>query len=396
MSIGLFLFGSVTLRIPAAHRLTVLNLCLSYGIPYRDFTWESDGGVSFSLPTYEARRLRRLCRPYGITPEIRRRAGLPAVATFFCRRAGLFAGLLLSIALLILSERFVWRVEVKGNDRLTADEVEELLSACELGVGSYIPAIDTRKAENRVLMSSSKLSWVSLYLEGTTLSVQVIETETHTGEQVPSPTSSPANLVAACDGQIERIELFRGQVMVGCGQAVKAGELLVSGVYDSATVGYRYTRAAGHIWARTEREYCIRMPLSYTEKVYSESKALARTLHFFNFSLNFFQSTGNYGDSCDIIKTETEFHTPKGLPLPLSLTSEDARTYTEHARTRTREEALALCYAELDRVLSEALSGAELLGKEIATEMTDSEVILRVRVTALEDIALQVPFEVVE
>lgn len=396
MSISLFLFGSVTLRIPASHRLTVLNLCLSYGIPYRDFTWESDGSVTFSLPSYEGHRLRRLCRPYGITPEVCRRAGIPAVARFFCHRAGLFIGILLSVGLLILSGRFVWRVEVKGNERLTSAEIEELLSVCELGVGSYIPAIDTRKAENRVLMSSSRLSWISLYLEGTTLSVQVIEREEHTGEHLPPPASAPANLVAAHDGQIERIELFRGQVMVGCGQAVKAGELLVSGVYDSNAVGYRYTRAAGHIWARTEREYCIRMPLTYTEKVYSDPKPATHTLHFFNFSLNFFQSTGNLGDSCDIIKKETEFHTPAGLPLPLSVTSAFVRTYTEQPRTRTREEALALCYAELDRILGEALSGAELLGKEIATEMTDSEVILRVRITALEDIALQVPFEVVE
>ncbi len=396
MSISLFLFGAVTLYVPSEERLTVLNICLINGVPYRDFTWESDGGISFSLPTYEARRLRRFCAPYGIVPTVRRRTGLPAIGVFLCKRLGLLTGLLAAVLLLALSTRFVWRVEIRGNETLTRDAVEEILSEALLGVGSYIPGINTRQAENRVLMSCKALSWISIRIDGTVLSVQIIEKDTHKGEALPPMTSSPANLIASCDGQIERIELFRGQVMVKCGQAVKKGELLVSGVYDSSSVGYRYTRAAGHIWARTEREYCIRIPLQYSQKIPDTVEPFTRTLHFFNFSLNFFQNTGNYSPSCDIIKKETEFHTPNGLLLPISFTSADVHTYTEVVRDRTAEQALALCYAELDRVLSESLSGSELLQKEITTEITDSEVVLHVTATVLEDIALQSPFEVSE
>ena len=90
--------------------------------------------------------------------------------------------------------------------------------------------------------------------------------------------------------------------MVGIGQAVKKGELLVSGIYDSQTEGYRFTRAAGEVLARTERSFVAEIPFTQSVKQPKETKITEIRLNFFNFSLKIFKSTGNITDSCDIIE----------------------------------------------------------------------------------------------
>jgi similar to stage IV sporulation protein len=133
---------------------------------------------------------------------------------------------------------------------MTESEIRKELKAGGLFVGSYIPALHIGELENRVLLSSDTLSWITVNLDGTVARVQVIErTEPQAGET----GRLPANLVAGADGQIELIQLYRGNCLVKMGQAVKKGELLVSGIYESASVGLRYTRAAGQVLARTER-----------------------------------------------------------------------------------------------------------------------------------------------
>ena len=66
----------------------------------------------------------------------------------------------------------------------------------------------------------------------------------------------------------------------------KQGELLVSGLYDSQTQGFRYTRAAGRILARTERTVRVEIPLEYVQKCYIDEKIGSITLNFFQKSTN--------------------------------------------------------------------------------------------------------------
>ncbi|MBQ9774208.1 MAG: sporulation protein YqfD [Clostridia bacterium] len=395
MSLSLFLLGSRTLRVRAADRMTVLNLCLQNGFSYSGFCWETDGSVHFSVTLATARRLKRACRACGVELETVSVTGIPALLWGMRRRVGLVLGTLAAIALIWLSGRFVWDVEVTGNETLLESEVEALLRACDFGVGSYIPSVSVRTLENRVLLSTDRLAWISVYLDGTVAKVQVIE---HSEEEKPprEDTLAPANLIAACDGQIETLQIYRGETVVAVGQAVKKGELLVSGIYDSQNAGFRYTRAAGEVFARTEHEYCIEIPLSYTEKVYGERKTQEIVLNFFDFSLKIFKNTGNDGKTCDIIKDNMGWNVPGDRPLPLFFTVTYAKPYAEQVRTRSAEEAVELAYTELEKTLEELSARAELLRKQSAVEITDTAVRLHCTVACIENIAVQAELEIQE
>ena len=396
MSIALFLRGSCTVSIPGVHRTAAMNLCMQMGLQYTHFIWCEDGSVRFCCSVSSARRFLAACQARDVEAEIVAHRGLPKLVMRFGKRTGLVVGAVLAIALIVLSGLFVWDVQVSGNESLTEGEVLAELRACGFGVGSYLPALRVREIENRVLMASEKIGWLSINTEGTVARVQVIEHIEGGTDGKDVASKKPANLVAARDGQIEYLELYRGNVAVSVGQAVKKGELLVGGLYDSQTGSFRYARAAGRVMARTERVLEVEIPLLYEQKVYDEPYLQELDLCFFNFSHNFFKNSGNSDTLCDIIKYNVDLGKLGQNRLPVSLSRTEMHPYHVESRERTAEEALELCYEELARQLSSLSGEVQLLQKEIVTEVGEKSVTLVCTLTCIENIALVQEFEIVE
>ena len=390
MNLPLFLFGNRRIRANAEAVPALLNLCLEAGLNLTGFQNEPDGGISFRCTLFSSRKLLRRCRKEKI-PVTWESGGVPVWLRRHRARGGLILGALCAVVLLFLSTRFVWSVQISGNRMLTSGEIRRALSEEGLEVGSYLPGLNVNAIETRVLTASDTLAWLSIRFDGTVAVVQVVERVTE-----PEKKTAPANLIAARDGQIELLELYRGKPMVKIGQPVRAGELLVSGVYDSNTVGFRYTRAAGKVLARTERNFSVEIPLSYEKKEYLSEKRGGFVLHFFKFSLNFLKSTGNDLSMCDIIEKETSPDQIGLYDLPVSLSYRTLRRFAVIPAKRTPEEALDLAWEELDRQLEALSRDVQLLRKETTATVTERAVILHCTVTCVEDIALQTEFEIAE
>ena len=387
MKFPLYLLGSLTLTVPAVHVPEVLSICMARNLSFTHFESREDGGVSFRCPLFSAAGLLRRLEERGISVEVKR-GGLPYWLYTHRKRWGLFAGGLCAILLFWLSAHFVWSVRITGNEALTSTEIKSLLADEGLEIGTYLPGLRMSEIETKVLLHTDALAWISVHMEGTVAVVQVIEQKTP-----PESKTAPANLVASRDGQIEYLELYRGTPVVGVGQAVRAGDLLVSGVRDSQTVGFQVTRAAGNVMARTDRELTIEIPLTYEKKVYSTVKKGQITLQFFKFSMIFFKNSGNEGLPCDIIEMKASAERFGLSDLPVSVTREEIRPYRLESAERTPEEALDLAYADLAQALSELSSDIRILRKEISTTISDTSLILTCHLYCLENIAMQVEFE---
>ena len=388
----LFLFGYARISADPLNATRLLNLCLKFGFSFRAFHGEEDGSIAFTAPMTTAKKILQLAKERGIDLMVEKKGGMPTILARRRKRYGLMLGGLCGAILLFLSGRVVWDVRVVGNQTMTTEQVLEELRLCGFGVGSSLKDFHAGELENRVLLQSDSLSWISIYMDGTVAMVQVLE-------NVSSPQASPkkpANLVASADGQIESIELLRGDCLVKVGQAVRAGDLLVSGIYDSKTVGVRFTRAAGRVLARTEQVYEIEIPLKTTEKVYSTEKTDAIWLNFFQKSMKIYKSTGNHTGSCDIIKMEKHLSGWWLERLPVSFTVEICKCYEEIEVDRTPEEALALAYEALAGELGALSADTQLLRKDIKTTLTEDTLILECVVLCIENIAVQSEFEVTE
>ena len=392
MNLSLLILGYRRVCTEEAFAAELLNLCLEREISYADFCVDEKGGIAFSCTLRSAKRLRELADERGIPIGVSAAGGLPKQLHQRRLRWGLILGSLCASALVFLSTQFVWSLRITGNESMTTSDIARELADAGFGVGSYLPRFRASELENRVLLTSDRLAWISVHMDGTVAVVQVVERHVANAES----SKKPANLIALSDGQIESIELYRGDCVVKIGQAVQKGQLLVSGVYDSEAVGVRFTRASGRIWARTEHTFEVRIPLTYTEKCYVDEKIGQISLNFFQNSIKIFKNTGNASGECDIIEEVNHLDTLGPNPLPISLAVQTLRYYRTETKTRTPEEALDLAYEELASLLAKFSSDTQLLSKQIKTTLTDGELILFCTVSCIEDIALQFEFEVVD
>jgi len=378
-----FFEGRVTLSGDSRHATAVLNLLLQHAVPY--ISLREDGACFYiRMPYQAARRLLCLCAAEQIDLEVISCRGLPDLWTRYGKRVGIVFGGFLAALLLFLSSRVVWDVHITGNELLGEGEILSMLESNGLGIGTYLPSLDTDLVESRLLLAYREISWISINIRGTTANVEILETQSGL-----EPTSSAANLVATRDGLIERIEAYDGNVCVKVGDTVGEGDVLVSGIYEGGNGSLRTTRAQGQIYARTVRHFDIEIPLFSTKKVYTGREWSEKSIKIFTNCIKLFANTGNAGATCDIIYYDRMLTLPDGAVIPIGMETVRYVEYREEPVTLRIEEAMDRAFAALEAQLGVFVSetGAELLRKTITCDPGEQAFRLMCTVVCIEDIA---------
>lgn len=390
MSGFLWLLGYAELLVPNQDLTAFFELCRAGGITPKDMKRDEKTGELFCrIPGFLAKRIALQATEQGLFLRVARHGGLPSLLVRFLHRPALFLGTLAALFLLIMGHLVLWDIEITGNEQLQTNEVEALLSEAGLARGMLLSRLNGDEIALAVRQRDARISYVSVNLTGTVATVQIRE-----AEQTPAPTQkTPANLVAKRDGIVTIPLVFEGECLVRAGEAVRAGQILASGVMDTDNNGIRLTRAAGQVLARTEEVFVIEIPLEYMEKSYTGRVFREIDLLFFSSRGKVFKSTGNIPSSCDIIKDEKKFHAGAHT-LPVGVVQTEWREYEWVSARRSGEEALSLARDELAAVLSRESVSRTLLTRTVETVVGEDGVKLICTAIFEEDIAAVSEFSV--
>lgn len=142
------------------------------------------------------------------------------------RSLGVIVGALIFIATAIFSSDYVFSVEYVGSGSIYKGQIEKLL--IESGVERFtrFSSVDLRLVEDYILAKNSNLTFVSCYKNGNRL---VVDSATATKE-VEKLTGKEEKMLSNVSGVVKDIKVYRGTAMVGVGDRVEVGTLLVDGV----------------------------------------------------------------------------------------------------------------------------------------------------------------------
>ena len=390
MNLSYFFLGAVRVSADYCNITPLLNLCMYCGIPYSEFHAYQDR-VTLRFRASAFKKMKQEADARGICYTVEDRIGLPFFLGKYKYRFGLSLGIILAAAVVFASHQFVWDIKVTGNEKMTSGEVVSLLRGYGFSAGSYIPRVNTDRIENKILIDSDRISWMSINIVGTVAEVQVRE---RVEAESQSVYLKPANLVAKKSGIVEEVRLFRGKAVVGAGKYVEKGELLVSGLFDSVQQGFRYTRAAGEIYARTVEEFYIEIPYEYEGKTYTGEEYSNKYLNFFDFSMNISKKGGNEGAFYDKIDIVEDCSILGVLDTPFSLKTERYLEYETVMMTRTPEEAENLAYFTLEERLANMAEDTVLIKKTVTPYVREDRFLLHCIIVLIEDIASVSEFEV--
>ncbi len=335
MKLFRYLRGSVRLSVTGDFAERFYNLLLQEGLHPYDLSRLEDGSLALTLPARQVKRIRRARRITGVRVHILSKQGLPDRLWHYRKRWGLLVGALLCAAAVFIMSGFVWSIRFEGEVK---DEAALLAALDEAGLreGCWRRGVDADAVELHMLGSDLGLSFVSVVFKGNVAWVQIVYA-------TPKPeiqSTDPCHLVAAQDGVITYMMVEEGVPMVSPGDAVCAGELLVSGVFESETAGGRPVHAAGRIYARTAQTIRVEIPYQTTITRRTGEHRRNFTVHIFNFSINLYFGGGIPYAIYDKIDTTTQARIGSFL-LPLSLTAHTYYQKEECTLTVTPEQAQA-------------------------------------------------------
>ncbi|MCD7830086.1 MAG: sporulation protein YqfD, partial [Clostridiales bacterium] len=349
-----------------------LNLCGTERVPFWDVEREGAQVLRVTLPAWRLRRARALAERAMCRLEVERSEGLPAFLRRFRRRYALAAGLAFALFCAVTLSQFVWVIEVTGNTAVSNSVILTELESLGFGIGSYGPGVDCRALSNQALLDLRELSFLSVNISG--VYAQVVVREAAPAPEIESDAA--ADIVAAVDGVVVDVDTVAGRSQVAEGQAVLAGEILISGLatYESGdgsgtVLSSREVRAEGEVWALTNRTLRAATPLTAQTRTAEETRTLY-SLKILKHPIKFYQNSSISGLTCGKIKKGHALPLPGGTVLPLAWEVLTVTAYESAAASVDRVSAEDYLTGVLEAKLS-ALLGEE--GQDLSHALTFAE-----------------------
>jgi len=245
-----YILGYLTIKITGEYNENILNICAKNRI----VLWNTrlvKSEIEANILIKDFKRLKNLIRKTKCRIHILEKKGLPLKTKNYKNRYGLFLGIIIIILILNVLSNHIWVITVNGNKKIPS---EEILKNCEkIGIkpSIKISKLNPKNDRERLILLTEDLAWCSLNIEGSKLTVNVTEVK-----KAKSKTKSPTNLKASADGIINKIDIKSGNCVVKVGDAVKKGDLLVSGIIEGLS-GTHFVNSSGKILAVTKEEYKI-------------------------------------------------------------------------------------------------------------------------------------------
>lgn len=299
------------------------------------------------LPAAEA-----LCRKRGDSFRVLGRQGLWYAVGALWKRKLLLTGLLFLLGLTMLLPTWVLFFRVEGNKAVPRARILWEAERQGLSFGASRRGVRSERVKNALLEAIPELEWVGVNTQGCTAVISVRERTAPA--PAPEAKHQVGNIVAAMDGYILSVTVTQGTGLVQPGQAVKKGEILISG-YTDCGICIQAAQAEGEILAQTRRQIEAVTPAQYLRKGKITGTKRALSLLLGKKRIFFWKDSGILEGSCDRIQEDYPLTLPGQFRLPVSLRVETYEIRESTSAKLTDPEASALLEAFAARYLPQQM-----------------------------------------
>lgn len=154
--------------------------------------------------------------------------GISFLKQFSLSHFGIVLGVVLFIVLNILSANILTNIQIVGNERIENKEIVEVINKNGVSVGNFIKNFNADVIEDRLEESFDNISFVSVYLKGTSLIVNIKE------KLYVEELESSSDIIATENGVITKLNVVQGYSNFKVGDIVKKGDKLIEGKIGDA------------------------------------------------------------------------------------------------------------------------------------------------------------------
>lgn len=268
---------------------------------------------------------------------IYRKRGSIFIVQKYRKRAGLAAGFLLAFMMLVYLSNTVMVIEIYGNENVTDNQVISLLNDSGIHIGTFVPNVDLREAERKIVSSSDEIAWIGIRSSGSRIQAEIREMD------VPPDmvsASVPCNVISSKDAQIVEIRnVNMGMLVPMLYDGVKKGELLISGTVEDGKGGVYYAHAMGEIIGRYNEK--VTFVQAYTDEHFDyDGRITKKTFSFFGLKLPLYMERNDF-EQYEYDETTTYLKL-FNMQLPIGIIYSEYIPYRINTVEYTSEQAKAI------------------------------------------------------
>lgn len=310
--------------------------------------------LRFVVAERDLSRLTALAKKRGDSVETLHSKGLRYSIKGLIKRPVLILGMLCIFLFSCWIPTRILFVQVEGNETVTARQILEQAQGCGITFGASRRDVRSEKVKNALLKAMPELQWVGVNTYGCSALITVRERNDLEAER---PGATVSSIVALRDGVIRELTVLQGNALCQPGQAVKAGQILVSG-YTDCGICIRATQAKAEIFGETQRYLSAIFPTEYSQRAAVSAGKKKYSLIIGKKRINFFKGSGISGATCAKIYEEKYLTLPGGFVLPVAIAYEQSFEYEAQVESMTAAEAVLSEFAA--RYLPEQMLAGEI------------------------------------
>ena len=318
--------GNIIAEITSADISPLLNTFAASGIQLKNVQYCDDLTVRITISRRNYQQLVMLAEKHGAVAKTKGIYGIFQVANRFVKRPVLILFLLFMFLISCYVPSRIFFLQVEGNTQVTERYIIEVAAECGIDFGAKRRLVRSEMMKNRLLEKIPQLQWAGINTAGCTAVISVRE-KTHSDKQDVSKYQV-SSIVATRDGIIQSCTVQQGNALCAVGQAVRAGQVLVSGYLDCGIVT-KTTQADAEIKALTFRDLVVVAPYPSVIKDTKQKTKTKFALRIGKNLIKFYKDSGNLHTTCGKIYLEEYVHLPGGFRLPIAVVKETEVYYSD-------------------------------------------------------------------
>lgn len=295
------------------------------------------------------------------------------IATLF-KRPILTIGALTLVFLSLYLPTKVLFIQVEGNRSVSTTEILESAEKCGITFGASRRKVRSERVKNALLSASPQLQWAGINTNGC---VAVISVRERSAFQPNADRKTVSSIVAMRDGIISELTVLQGSPQCRIGQAVKKGQILVSG-YTDCGITIRAEQADAEIMAKTFHNFQAISPIIQSERTEQTHKTTHYMLCIGKKLINLCKCSGIFDGTCVKMYEKIPLILPGGFVLPITMIKVTCKYY-DTQQAAVEETDLSWLQNQADSYLQNQMISGQILLRNNTLSVEDGQYLIDCR-----------------
>ena len=372
-----YLLGYLNITIEGFFIERFINSCTSKKIFLWGIKRENASILNANISIIDFRRIKKIMKQSKCRVKINQKKGLPFFFHRYQKRKIFVCLLIPVIALIVLSSRFIWNIEIIGAETINKDELMQQLNEQGLATGKRKGSIPTKEIIAAIRLQRTDISWMEINLKGTNAIVNIVEAQ---AKPDIVKAEEHCNIVSDKKGIITKITAKQGTPLVKVGEIVAPGTPLIGGYMEGKYTDIRYVHAQGEVIAKVW--YTKKKKSTFTREIntFTGNKKNRYTIFLHNFPINLYKSIPNF-EKYDTISENKKLRIFSNFYLPITVTKNTYQEIKTEKITYGKQELQNILIAALEEEFQQKHTEGDTITNKIVNVYQTKDNTLEVEMT---------------